>query len=120
MSKLFSVLLAAAIVCAVGVVPASANTPPKARDAATEGPASGEAAPEAGAPRAGEAKAALLKLVADAKADRAARAPSPQLPRPQQNNLNRGQKIAIGVGIAAAALLITYLVIRAKCDGLCT
>ena len=119
MSKLFSVLLAAALVCAVSVAPASANTPPKAKDAATEGPASGEAAPDAGAPRAGEAKAALLKLAAEARADKAVRAPSPQLPQPQRNNLNRGQKIAIGVGIAAT-LLITYLVIRAKCDGLCT
>lgn len=120
MSKFFSVLLVAALVCAVGVAPVPANTPPKANDAATEGSASGEATPDAGAPRAGEAKAALLKLVADARADKAARMPSPQLPQPQRNNLNKAQKIAIGVGIAAAALLITYLVIRAKCDGLCT
>ena len=45
--------------------------------------------------------------------------PSWQPPR-QSNSLMKGQKIAIGVGIAAAALVVTYLIIRAKCDGLCT
>jgi hypothetical protein len=33
------------------------------------------------------------------------------------HNLSTGAKIAIGVGIAAAVLLVTYLILKAKCGG---
>lgn len=119
MSKLLSLLLIAALICAVGVAPASANTPTKASGATADGSTSTGSRPDAAGRRAGDVKAAMLKLVADAKADSRVRIPAPQFPKPQRNNLSTGQKVAIGAGIAVAALVITYFVIRANCDGLC-
>lgn len=119
MSKLLSLLLTAALVWAVGVVPTSANTPTKPSGVTTDGTASPESRPGAAGRPAGEVKTAVLKLVADAKADRRVRTPAPQFPKPQRNNLSTGQKVAIGAGIAVAALVIAYFVIRANCDGIC-
>jgi hypothetical protein len=39
----------------------------------------------------------------------------PQVKSIQGHNLSTGAKIAIGIGIAAAVVLVIYLVLRAKC-----
>jgi hypothetical protein len=48
----------------------------------------------------------MLKLVEDAKAGRVAPAARPQMQPQKSNNLSKGAKIAIGVGIAVAVIAI--------------
>jgi len=52
----------------------------------------------------------MVKLVADAKAGKVTPAPRPQIQPVKSNNLSKGAKIAIGVGIAVVviALIVKY------------
>jgi hypothetical protein len=51
-------------------------------------------------------RADMLRLVADAKAGKVTPAARPQLQPAKSNNLSKGAKIAIGVGIAVVVLAI--------------
>jgi len=55
-------------------------------------------------------KAAMLKLVADARAGKVRVAPKSQIQPGNRNNLSKGTKIAIGVGIAVVVVLIIVVV----------
>jgi len=55
-------------------------------------------------------KADIQKLVADAKAGKGLSVSDPQNQPRQSNGLSKGAKIAIGVGIAAAVILVIVLV----------
>lgn len=56
--------------------------------------------------------------VIDTKTGAAATVAYPQVAQAKGNNLSTGAKIAIGVGIGVA-LLIIYAVVKSKCDGFC-
>lgn len=56
--------------------------------------------------------------VVDAKTGAATVVAYPQVAQAKGNNLSTGQKIAIGVGVALA-LIIIYAVVKSKCDGFC-
>lgn len=60
-------------------------------------------------------------VVTDAGTGVATVVPYPQVKSAKGHNLSTGAKIAIGVGIAAAVVLVVYLIIRAKCgpEGRC-
>ena len=62
-------------------------------------------------------RADILKLVADARAGKGVSVTDPQNQPRQSNGLSKGAKIAIGVGIAAAVLLIIYLSVDKAPDG---
>lgn len=51
----------------------------------------------------------MLKLVADAKAGKVAPPERPQIQPAKRNNLSKGTKIAIGVGIAAAVVAVVLI-----------
>jgi hypothetical protein len=54
-------------------------------------------------------KAHMVQLIADAKAGKVAPAERPQIQPAKSNNLSKGAKIAIGVGIAAAVVAIVLI-----------
>lgn len=56
--------------------------------------------------------------VVEAKTGAATVVAYPQVAQAKGNNLSTGQKIAIGVGVALA-LIIIYAVVKSKCDGFC-
>lgn len=60
-------------------------------------------------------------VVTDARTGVATAVPYPQVKTVKGNNLSTGAKIAIGVGIVAAVVLVIVLVVRAKCgpEGRC-
>jgi hypothetical protein len=116
--RLASFMLAASILCALGVTSASANTP-------TGAEVKPEAAGNQPAPRADgdrEAKpgeklrADVSKMVADARAGRnGTTMPPRQQQRPQQsNNLSKGQKIAIAAVVVGALAIIYFSVFAGK------
>ena len=118
--RIVSVAVVAALTCALGGAPARANNPPKG-----EGPARAVTPPTppagatVGGSPGGKLRADMLKLVADAKAGRAGAAVQRRSQQPAMSNrLSKGQKIAIGVGIAVAVIL-TVVVYKATCDGMC-
>ena len=116
-----SVVLVAALSCTLGGTAAFADTPPKP-DAKAGGvatrPGSGTEAGKQARPG-GTLKDDMLKLVADARAGEARAAVPGWRQPPQSHSLSKGQKVAIGVGVAAAVVLIVYAVARATCDGIC-
>lgn len=119
--RIVSVAVVAALTCALGGAPARANTPPKVGGAvrAATPPAPPAAATTTGVSHDGKLKADMLRLVADAKAGKVSTAAPRQSPQPaMSNSLSKGQKIAIGVGIAAA-IIVAVVVYKATCDGMC-
>lgn len=59
----------------------------------------------------------MLKLVAEAKAGKIALAERPQIQPPKSNNLSKGTKIALGVGIAVAVIAVIVVVKADKAPG---
>jgi hypothetical protein len=121
-NKFVSLVLVSALLCTLGGASALANnlTEPDAKpkvvaaDAATGTGARTEA-------KSGEKlKADMLKLVGDTKSgNRKSSAPA-QLKPARSNNLSKGQKIAIGAGVAAAVvvLILVFHTRRHFLDGL--
>lgn len=109
--RLAASTLAALMLCALCATSAPANTPNGA-ETKSEG-ASSQPAPRAGdgkEAKSGEKlKADVSKAIADAKEGRSGNTlPPHQQQPPQSNNLSKGQKVAIGVGITVAVLAIIY------------
>ena len=117
--KIASLVLVTALACTLCGTPAfahtSSNPDDKPSKTGTQPDSSStgkrEAQPE------GSLKADILKLVADAKAGKGVSVTDPQNQPRQSNSLSKGAKIAIGVGIAAAVLLIIYLAVDKAPDG---
>lgn len=109
-NKFASVLLVAAMVCALAGTPAFADNSSKriaktAPDAVTE---TDKVVNE-------KLRADILKLVADTKAgESVVTFPWPQIQSPQRNNLSKGTKIAIGVGVAVA--IVAVILISTRCS----
>ena len=103
LNKFATIVLIAALVCTLAGTPAFAQTPnnPGAKKrSSAERP---DVVTESGGPVNEELRADILKLVADTKAGgNVVRFPCPQIQSPHRNNLSKGAKIAIGVGIAVA------------------
>jgi|SRR5215213_1163859 len=106
LNRFTSLLLAAAIVCTLCGSSAFAGTPSepdsKTGAAAPTRTDSGIRADTASHER---LRADMLKLVASAKAGKVVPAMHPQIQPPRSNELTKGQKIAIGAGIAAAVIV---------------
>jgi hypothetical protein len=114
MRSIYSAFTTAAMLCGMCVSTGLAQTP-----AAVRGQV---AALPAGAGRAGDGeeagrdgrllKAEMLKLLAEAKAGRVG--PSTVLRRqpPKSNALTKGQKVSIGVGVAAAVVVLAIVLSR--------
>ena len=104
--KLLSVLVAAALVCALGGTSGLAETKPEAKAPETTGKVSKETL-----------RADIYKLVADAKAgSKTVAVPRPQIQTSKGNNLSKGAKIAIGVSIAVAVVVIVAVAVNKRCD----
>jgi hypothetical protein len=104
--KLLSVLVAAALVCALGGTRGLAETKPEAKAPETPGKVSK-----------GTLRADIYKLVADAKAGgKTVTPPRAQIQTAKGNSLSKGTKIAIGVGIAAAVVVIVAVAVNRRCD----
>lgn len=102
LKKLLSVLVVAALVCALGGTTTLAETRPEAK--------AGEAAKET-------LRADIHKLVAEARAgSKTVVLPRPQIQTSKGNSLSKGTKIAIGVAIAAAVVVIVAVAVNKRCD----
>jgi hypothetical protein len=104
--------LIVALVCAFSGTSAFANKPTSTvKEAASVPAAPGSAKKEL--PSNEKLRAGLTKLVADTKAGKEKMPAPPQFHPAARNNLSKGTKIAIGVGIAAVVVL-AIVVIHAK------
>lgn len=99
--KLLSVLVVAALLCALGGTNGLAETKPEDKAGAAKE----------------TLRADISKLVADAKAgSKGVAVPRAQIQTSKGNNLSKGTKIAIGVGIAAAVIVIVAVAVNKRCD----
>ena len=110
-----SLALAIALICTVGgtfvLADTPTNTDPTANVVVTL-PASPISAKKE-LPSNERLRTDLAKLVAGTKAGKGKLSEPPQFQPPRGNNLSKGQKIALGVGIAAVVVLV-IVVIHAK------
>ena len=115
LNKFASIVLVAALVSTLAGTPAFADTQNKP-GAKTRGAADRpDAVTEAGSVANEELRAEILKLVADAKAGgKVVEFPRPQIQSPHRNNLSKGAKIAIGVGIVVA--VVAVILVSKRCD----
>ena len=107
--KFASLLLVTALLCALGTVPAfaqSLSTQARLRSEGSDPNFVGKE--EAQSNR--SLKADISKLVEDAKAGKGLSVRDPQNQPAQSNSLSKGTKIAIAVGVAAAVILIILFV----------
>lgn len=107
--------LIAALVCTVGGTSAFANTPTNTdtpRNGVVTVPASPASAKKE-LPANEKLRTDLVKLVADTKAGKEKAPGPPQFHPARRNNLSKGTKIALGVGIAAVVVL-AIVVVHAK------
>ncbi len=117
LNKLTSVTLVAALVivlCGTSALANSSSNPDAKTDTAnvpSGAPAKKEVKPNE------QLKNNMLKLVADAKAGKVALAARPQIQPAKSNNLSKGTKIAIGVGIAVAVIAVILITSPALNDG---
>ena len=112
LKRILSMLTAAALTCAASIVTASAQATGAASVKAVAGAAVTGPGAEAGA----GLKADMLKLVAEARTSRAGQAPPPRRRPVQNHGFSTGQKVAIGVGAAAAVILVIILSRRGDSD----
>jgi hypothetical protein len=105
--RLTSLALVVALACTVGGTCVFAGTPPNAHatgDVLETPPASPMSVREVQSNE--KLRAGFSKLVADAKAGKVAPAARPQTQPRRSNNLSDGVKVAIGVGIAMALVIL--------------
>ncbi len=112
LKRILSMLTAAALTCAAPLVNASAQVTGAASTKAVAGVAVTKPGAEAGA----GLKADILKLVAEARTRGAGQAPPPRRQPVQAHGFSKGQKVAIGVGVAAAVILVILLTRRDDSD----
>lgn len=106
LNRFTSLLLAAAIVCTLCGTSAFASTPAEPDSkAGAAAPARIDSGVKAEAASNEQLRADMLKLVASARAGKIMPAMRPQIQPPHSNGLTKGQKIAIGAGIAAAVIV---------------
>lgn len=112
-----SVALAIALVCTIGGTSVLANTAakPETKCDGTKNPAVPATTPEQPAKREAPAneklKAGIAKLVSETKAGKGKLSAAPQMHPAKRNNLSKGTKIAIGVGVVlvvVAAILVIH------------
>jgi len=107
-NRFASLTLIIALVCTVGGTSAFADTPTNTDtngNAAATVPASPTSDKKEGQPNE-KLRAGLTKLVADTKAGKGTLSALPQFKPARSNNLSKGKKIAIGVGIAAVVAIV--------------
>jgi hypothetical protein len=117
LNKFASLVLVSALVCTLGGTSAFAYTPsdPESKARVVEGSReSGSAARTETKPNE-KLRANMLKLVADAEAGKLKPAAKSQIQPAKGNNWSKGTKIALGVGIAVAAVAV-FLIVRHKVD----
>jgi hypothetical protein len=107
-NKFASFALVIALVCPLGGTSAFANTPsdPEGKAKGAETPTESGSGARTKAEPNEKLRADMLTLVAHAKAGKVAPAAKPQIQPAKSNNLSKGTKIAIGVGIAVAVVAI--------------
>jgi hypothetical protein len=110
LKRFASFAVVAALLCTLGGTSAFANTSTE-----TDSKAGGTASRPDSNTGAGKVvnerlRADMLKLVADAKAGKIVPPMRAQIQPRQSNNLTKGQKIAIGVGIAATIVVVIFLI----------
>ena len=117
--KITSFVLVAALVCALSGTPVFGQTALKSNTKSdrTDDPSSYGSAGTKDITAGTSLKDNISKLVADARAGKRLSVSDPQNQPRQSNGLSKGAKIAIGVGIAAAVLLIIYLSVDKAPDG---
>jgi hypothetical protein len=109
-TKFASIVVVAALVCTLAGATAFANAPSKPDSKTPPDTVTGadKVVNE-------KLRAEIFKLVADAKAgSKGVTLPRPQIQSPQRNNLSKGRKIAIGVGIAAA--IVVVILVSKRCS----
>lgn len=117
LNKLTSVTLVSALVivlCGTSALANSTSNPVATTDTA-EVPAGATAKQEVKPNE--QLKNNVVKLVADAKAGKVALPAKSQIQPAKSNNLSKGGKIALGVGIAAAVIVVFLIVRPALNDG---
>ena len=115
LNKFPTIVLVAALICTLAGTPAFADTPNNPGGKTRSRAERPDASTEAGRLVNEELRAEILKLVADTKAGgNVVRFPRPKIQSPQRNNLSKGTKIAIGVGIAAAVVVV--ILVSKRCD----
>ena len=110
-----SLALVGALVCTIGGTSVLADTPTNtdtSGNAPVILPAAATSARKEVQPNE-KLRTGLAKLVADTKAGKGKLSEPSQFQPPRGNNLSKGQKIALGVGIAAVVVLV-IVVIYAK------
>jgi hypothetical protein len=117
LNKFTSVTLVAALIivlCGTSAFANNSSNPDVKTDTAnvpTGAPAKKEVKPSE------QLKNNMLKLVSDAKAGKIAMAAKSQIQPAKSNNLSKGTKIAIGVGIAVAVIAVILIASPAFNDG---
>jgi hypothetical protein len=115
LNKVASIVIAAALVCTLAGTPAFANTLSKSDPKIRESADRLDSGDEANTAAHEKLRAEIFKLITDANAGgKGVNIPRPQIQSPQQNNLTKGAKIAIGVGIAVA--VVAVILISTRCS----
>ena len=112
LKRILSVLTALALTCAASIVTVSAQVTGEASLKAASGTAVTEPAAEAAA----GLKADILELVGEAQAKGFRQSLPPRQQPVRNNGFSKGQKVAIGVGAAAAVILVIVLSRRGGSD----
>ena len=105
--KLLSVLVVAALLCALGGTTGLAETKPEDK----------KAAEPASKVEKATLRADISKLVAEARTGgKGVALPRAQIQTSKGNSLSKSTKIAIGVGIAVAVIVIVAVAVNKRCD----
>jgi len=114
-NKLASLVVVSALLCTVGGASAFAQTlsGPEAGSKGEDTPAASVTAAKTEGKPSEELRADILKTVADTRAGKGKLATPSQFKPAQRNNLSKGQKVAIGVGIAAA-IVVAVVVLHTR------
>ena len=119
LTKFASLLLVIALVSTLGGNSTFANSPtkPDAKRNVADVPGESEISDKTKVQPNEKLKAEMVKLIADAKAGKVAPAERPQIQPAKSNNLSKGTKIAIGVGIVIAVIAVIVIVTADKGPG---
>ena len=109
LNKFATIVVVAALICTLAGTPAFAQLPDHPGAKTQNAAGRPDAVTDVGSLVNEELRAGILKLVTDTKAGgNVVRFPRPQIQSPQRNNLSKGAKIAIGVGIAVAVVAVIH------------
>lgn len=107
LNKLTSLVIVSTLLCTLGGVSAFAQSlsGPETGSKGEDTPAASVTVAKTETESSDKLKAEMLKTVADTRAGKGKLSAASQFKPAQRNNLSKGQKIAIGVGIAAAVVV---------------